>query len=522
MSKKISIVLTIFGVFIVILLTALYFVNFRLSDLVRQRIDESLDDSWKIEFDAIDFSLFSMTFDVIGPDVSRRDSTELLWRVSAEKAEVAGIHPLQILFYKEFIADEVLLERPEVYVHKIKSDKQKHTKGSTNDLGLVVEKALIRDGILSFRNDSVGYLDTSFNLETGKLEFGNQAVDPLKLSESVYLQLSDLSYSNRDSTELLSILEVTKNRDSELIIDSLSWIPQLSLKDFSDYHGWRKSRTTAKVNRIEAEMPTMRSDSAYTIGKICISGADIDLEKDLSYDLPSRETSLPQDILKELDLKFSIDSIAFNQSNLAVKLHREKGLVAQLSFKDIQGSAYATNLPKAKTALGFTSKASTLNGSSLEVRSEYYYDTNNPWVLSGSMTDTELEFFSDFLRKMAGVEIASGKLNQLKFDMEGNNQINEGTVSFLYDNLSIVAVHKETGKKKVVLNVLTDVLGALVFWKQNPTNGNTRIGEFSVERDPRRAFPSQWIQGLMSGLLETVAKVDPMKINRNHHKEKRK
>ncbi|HKK38222.1 MAG TPA: hypothetical protein VJ949_02265, partial [Cryomorphaceae bacterium] len=320
---------------------------------------------------------------------------------------------------------------------------------------------------------------------------------------------------NPDSTGVFRFKKLTKDKSGQLQIDSISYSPEMSLKEFSSYHGWRKSRNTIQVQKIIAELPDLRADSIYAFSKIRIVEPKVLLEKDFSYGLPDRKTKLPQEMFLALGITFDLDSLLVEKGKLEVKLQQKNGLVAELTLEDISANAGAQSFNQDSTAFHFAGQALALGGSLLKVQSAYQYGAQNPWDLSGSLADTDLEFLSSFLRKMAGVEISSGKLNELKFDMEGNNQVNTGVVTFLYDSLSIKAVDKETGEKKVVLNALADVLGALVFWKNNPKDGNVRKGNFSIERDVRKAFPSQWIDGLLAGVIESVAKIDPNKIRKN-------
>lgn len=46
-------------------------------------------------------------------------------------------------------------------------------------------------------------------------------------------------------------------------------------------------------------------------------------------------------------------------------------------------------------------------------------------------------------------------------------------------------------------------------------NGKFRRGDFYLERDVRKGFPSQWVDGLLEGILQTVSKVDPAKVRQD-------
>ena len=104
--------------------------------------------------------------------------------------------------------------------------------------------------------------------------------------------------------------------------------------------------------------------------------------------------------------------------------------------------------------------------------------------------------------------------------MTGNTYGEYGYVDLHYQNLKIQAVDKETGEKKWLLNAVADIASGLFFWKENPENKKFRRGEFSKERTLYKGFASQWIEGLFDGLLHSVAKIDPSKVNLKSDKKK--
>ncbi|MFT7031405.1 MAG: hypothetical protein ACJA2C_002806 [Marinoscillum sp.] len=128
------------------------------------------------------------------------------------------------------------------------------------------------------------------------------------------------------------------------------------------------------------------------------------------------------------------------------------------------------------------------------------------------MENSKLDFMSDFLQKAIGIEIKEGQLNRLTLNITGNNYSCRGEVLFEYSNLAIAAVNKDTEKEKKMLNALANILGSLVFWKDNPSHDEYRTGTFSVERDVKKVFIAQWFEGLQAGIINVVAKIDPFKV----------
>jgi len=516
MKKSLKAILIVLASLGLILAGVLYFVHFELEDFVRGKLDEQLDASWQVEFRELSVSLFSLSFDVIDLEVARTDGAERLWHASVDTSSVEHLHPLQIVFSNNLTVEAIKLSDLKIEVNRLKQKKKKQgqPKKKSNSITFVVNNILIENGQLSLKNDSIGKFDAHMQLKTKKIKFDSLAQAPLQLAEKISLKLSDVKYYNPDSTYALHVRTLRKDFRNEILIDSISYSPLKSLEAFSQYHGWRKSRNTITVDKIEIPAPRMRADSIYALSLVRVVNPQVTLEKDMNYSLPDRHTKLPQEGLNSLGFTFNLDSLVVENGKLEVKIRQQEALVADIVLDNVSAHAKAQNYTQDSIAFGFSGEATALNGSSLKVNSEYRYADGHPWNLTGSLSDTDLEFFSTPLRKLAGIEISSGQLNKLDFDMDGSTYGSKGQVTFLYDNLSINAVDKETGKKKVVLNTLADVLGSLVFWKQNPREGKVRQGNYEIERDVRKAFPSQWIDGLLEGIIDTVAKIDPAKIRK--------
>jgi hypothetical protein len=103
------------------------------------------------------------------------------------------------------------------------------------------------------------------------------------------------------------------------------------------------------------------------------------------------------------------------------------------------------------------------------------------------------------------VEIKSCQIQDLTFNMTGNERRASGQVKFLYSNLKVNILKKQDGshefKKKGLLSFLAN---ALVIKDANPDGGETRLAHPRYERDITKSFFNLVWKTLFTGIKETA------------------
>jgi len=276
------------------------------------------------------------------------------------------------------------------------------------------------------------------------------------------------------------------------------------------------------ISEIKASIDLDQFPDPIRVPFCSVDGAQLEVNKDKRWPFPDRVTPLPQEMLTALPFKIQLDSISISNAYVQLNLIQESGEKAPLSIENIDVTISAQNLNEAKPALVLNSTQKVMGKVPSTISTTYQYGDDSPFEFALTMENSNLEFMSDFLQKSIGIRITDGHSNRLSLEMTGNKYASEGKVLFEYTDLSIAAVDKETGKEKKILNMLADVLGSIVFWKENPAKGGYRNGTFSVKRDVRKAFLSQWVDGLEAGVVNIVAKVDPLKVRSKKKRKEKK
>ena len=136
-------------------------------------------------------------------------------------------------------------------------------------------------------------------------------------------------------------------------------------------------------------------------------------------------------------------------------------------------------------------------------------DKNGSFGVSGRLNDMDGRELTPITRPLALVEIKSCYIQELTFNMQGNEKGASGTVKLIYDNLKIRILKRdeETSelKRKGLLSLFAN---ALAVNNSNPRDGKLHIAHPRYTRDPRKSFFNLVWKTLFTGVKEIAISGD--------------
>ena len=97
-----------------------------------------------------------------------------------------------------------------------------------------------------------------------------------------------------------------------------------------------------------------------------------------------------------------------------------------------------------------------------------------------------------------------GNLNQLTFDMKGNDYQANGDISMLYNNLKLESFSLDEDSKILKEKKLKSIINNTFVINDNPKNGNTRVATFSFERDIHKSFFNLIWKSIYDGVQKII------------------
>lgn len=488
-----------------------FFLTHRVDDLMRARISAQLGDNYQFTYDQSRFNILNNDFRIYDLHITKSLEDTTRWSFGVKQLKLTGFKPIAFIREGVLAADSITVMSPVVEVSGIdlkpKSAAAATANDSSNALIFSIEHFRINKAALSYDPEGPEELHADLNLELRGIMFEGNILAMTNNMERMDVRLQNIKYVTADSVYTIATnnLYVSKS-DKEVRIDSFSVSNNISVTEYSRFMHWRKSLFDISVPQISMTLPES-ADSIWNVHQIKLKEARIKIMKDSRFPLPDRHTELPQEQLKNLALKFRVDSIDLDQAEIELLTRVSGKNTSDLAISAINGSVLnLQNYELKEPAYRLNADAKLMRKANLHAEVTYLYGEVNPFNLNGTVHDVKLGFIDRYLRRQVGIAVASGELDGISFDMHGDHNGIAGEVEFRYHDLRIHMVDKETDEDKVILNILSDSAGKLFFYRENPHKDKLRPGKFYVERDVRKGFISQWVDGLMQGIVNSISK----------------
>ncbi|MCA1763185.1 MAG: hypothetical protein ABR574_06550 [Cryomorphaceae bacterium] len=525
MKKNFLIALSVFVILAGTAFGSYYFIESKIDHFLKSEIRKKLGDEYTFDYQATEWSVFESSVAVKELLLEKKSSVASNWKVEVDLAEMFGFKPLVFLKENAFRVDSVLIGSPEIKITNFNNGgRNKESKVADGEPSAEISfgKISLTEGRLTYNPEGPENLQTGFEFETTDLTIDQDQIGNILTWKDARVSLNDIRYHFSDSIYHAEVDRITySSQNEEFSVLNTKLKSNLDIAEYSRQFGWRKSMFTAEIPEITIEKPINFGDSLGFIPKIHIHKPSVSLKKDLRFPLPDRITDLPQKLISNLSPCFQVDSVEVTDGEFAVGLKHDNGNETELSFSDVYANlTKIQNIKPALPAFVFNAHAIFMDEAELTLTTSYDYGDLEPFTISGKLDAVSLTFLDEFLNSSAGIELKEGALHELEFEMNGNTYGVSGTVDMEYSNLSLNLVDKETHEKRKFLSKVADLLGGLIFWKENPDNNEFRTGVIEMERDARKGFVAQWVDGLLDGMINSILRIDREKIEKAQEKRK--
>ncbi len=521
-KKKLFIIIGISLLAILITLAvSRYALDRKLDDYLQNELEMQLGENYNIAYSGLKLELLGNSLKIDSLIfIKKGDSLNDIF-ITVKRLEFYGFRPLTFLVQNDFAVDSISLLEPSIGVRNFQFGESKNreegkVKPDKKKRGFKVGRISSKDGKFKYDPDGAEKLTCAFNFAINKIAYQNELVNVKTLWDKSELYIAGVDYLFPDSVQSIEIERILLERnESEIQCGGIHYFQTLDKMEFPEFYGWRKARLDVSVGKLTLARPENVTDSLLIISKISLDSVDFKIHKDARYPWPVRVTKLPQEPIASIPKSLKIDSVMISNSRFFFEgIFGSNSAPALFEFTHLNGMvAGIQNVNKAEPTFTFRATGDFMDKTPVTAFVQYEYGENDPFTLKASMGASELYFMSDFMQKMAGIRVESGKIDSLQFQLSGNKYASQGYMDLYYENLDLLAVKKKTGEKAWFKDLLADVLEKLVFWRYNPEGKNFRRGEINKERNDYKGFASQWIDAIIEGLIQSIAKIDPGKVN---------
>ncbi|MEX0684685.1 MAG: hypothetical protein WD267_09085 [Balneolales bacterium] len=358
------------------------------------------------------------------------------------------------------------------------------------------------------------------------LAFDNIKVDSISVSDHSRVLFSDDVRLSIDEYEGYSEKGVyyyefgpitASTKEGTFNIRDISATPTISDEEFVEYMEVRTSRMIFDADSISIRDIDYRRLLDYQdiiIGHVTVDDFLYDAFTDIN--LPRiTPTQLPHEMVRELEMYLNIREINLNSGQIIYAERAEDGArPGTITLDDTSVQIY--NLTN---DIEFTT---TDKPTRITVNTKVYGEgelntdielallaPDNPIYFSGKLGQINAQAFNDILIDLEGVNIISGVIDSLMFDIQSLDDHATGTVRSAYRNLEIETLDKVDYARDLGEQITTFVADDLLLRSSDEDNESSlREGEVDNEMDRMNdSLLNYLVDSILDGLLSTLVPV---------------
>ncbi|MGN0003412.1 MAG: hypothetical protein ACI35V_08255 [Sphingobacterium composti] len=541
-------VLGIIAALLIIIISVVWYYGHNWKPIVESKLKEvvhnSTDGLYSLRYDDLDLNIGLGNVTLINaeliPDsavyrkmVLSKDAPNNRFHIKLKKLKVRRFNLMDVLTNKKLHINSISFEEPNIHLMS-----EYHTFNDT--LRTTPKKTLyesIKDIFTSINVRNVDIDNVQFKYS--KFEEGKQSsidldkvtikvhdvlVDETSLQDTTrfyYTKMVDVhvpgfEYDLPDGFYKVKFNGLKINtRDQNLLLTEVDFRPKMDKNAFYKQKKQNVTMTVLKFDTLRVEQLNFQAliDNQQTIArKVQLKNGTVDLHADKRYPKYPiiKIGESPHQKLLKLKKLLSLDTVVVD--NVTVTYHEMSGKFfreGSISFNNASG--ILTNVTNDSSALAKDKymradlRAKIMNSGNLHAK--FGFDMLSKTGLhtySGTLGPMKATAFNRILAPLLNVEIASGNIKKVAFNMQGTDRKNWGEFRFDYDDLKISLLNKkdengEQSSKKVV----SYLINQLLINDSNPDNkGVYTVGKVNYTRVPEHTFFKTLWQSLLDGIKQ--------------------
>ena len=552
MNKRTKRILIVVGILFLLLKGMEWWVEFRFQKIINRKPDRAYDIQYK-DFDVHSF-FKGVTLEEVAIVPVAVDSGGTVIRGTVNYARLNGMKWYELVFAKRLDIEGINFDHPMFKVTLSENPKKKTSgKGFQVLFGDIISRANLKT--FEIQNGGVIMMTPNNQSIRGRLSNLNVRANEIKTDSVIWNHLipfelgslessiDSLSFQLNDYTHLSTGSISFKKRENKLTLLDVNMHYTEDFSTVSQIIGKQTDLMEVSLGELSFEQLTA-SSNLYT--NMDIETKKILLRDVVFKDYRDKNMKRPPDAVKPM-FKGMVDAIPITLSVDTIQLENVqveysevgvgKEIPGTLRFESIHGFiTRLTTIPQKQEAYkSFEANLSaSLNGvAPLTFDLEVPYD-REAFTAVASIGAFDMTRLNETAKHMAGVEIVSGDVKKIHFEMRAAQASAHNTMQFDYENLKINVI-KENKHHEVKSHPLFSSLANSALRKHNtPFHGKYLMADYYSQRNVYRGpfnflwhsladgmmhiVPGSFVQSII-GVDKDTKKVKKEKKNsKNHHK----
>jgi hypothetical protein len=527
---------------VVIALLAFTGFKFILKPYIKNKISVELNKNpkrlYEIIFDDIDLNLFNGSVKIENLTITPRDTAKVL----LENAAISGLISVQTEFLqvnefkiveflktKSLIMDKIKVEN--VTISYLSNPEAKPPeRNMSGNLEQVIPDKINSIDVNYFEILTAGFIyslvekpeEPLFIIDSLSVAVENIRIDSATIQQTVPLTFTHIDLNSRyiNYAPLKFYTLSTSGirfdvQDSSLTIEQFKLIPKFSKEEFNRQIQYNTDWFSVAIDSIvlnEINANEFAAGDAIHLNCIDIEKPDVEIYRDKRLpDAPFKYKALITGGLNKANKKFVIDTVKIKNGKL------EYGEMSEGADK--AGKVYFN--PFNITAYNITNDSATLeNNSQLEVdfngklmgqsdlnaHLTFFLERNDEYfTVMGTLDPIAAAEFNPMVEGLMPLTITSGNVKQAKFGFTATDDVSDGELTLIYENLKVdVSKLNDTDEKSGGLSAGANLL---INGNNIPGDSKYTTGRIHFERRKDKFIINYLWNSVKSGIISIVAPI---------------
>lgn len=516
-----------------------------LDEKFKELVLTSTDSLYTVSYDDLDINVALGNVTVknllLKPDSNVYKKLELIrkapdnrYQIAVNRLKLRNFSIRDMILNKEMHLKNIVLDTPNIHVineyhaynDTASADKNKPLYDKIkNTLKRVHIKGVELNGI-NFRYSQIQKdIQQDFEIKKVNLKVEDVLVDSASISDEsrffhskmVDIEVPNFTYTTVDGFYKVNFEKLKINtRDRNVLLTKVAYQPVLNKSAYYKAKGKGGSYVVMKFDTVRLESFDFRKllrDKKVYAKKTQLKDGLLEIYSDKHYkSVPLNKigNSPHQALLKmksQLNLEtVLLQNVGISYSEFSAKYNQVGTITFDKSYATITNMTNDSTLLRQNKWMHVDFLTQVMNSGKLKILFDFDMTSKSGfYTYKGTLGAMQAPSFNKVLKPLLNVEIASGDIKGISFDMEATDTRNWGQLKFDYDKLKINLLgDRENGvqKKKGVVSLLVNTI---MFNESNPSHvdGYT-IGKVNWQRDPNHTFFKTIWQSLLAGIKQCV------------------
>lgn len=537
-------------VLVLLIATGLVYYKKWRNDFLHKKVPELVflesDSLYRITYDAVDIDevdgeIMIKNLQLI-PDSTYKNPTDStlprnLLRVTVPEVYITGVQTDAAVIDKEVIASKIKLTSPVVTMfNNRRSAKDNNNSTDNTPTTDKIYKILLR-GLQKIKVDTIIITDADYHIcqwPNGDTVFSGSKINAqlhhINISDSTSTDTSRVLFAEKASLDVSDIV-IRSNRglyqysfnDIKLLsgersfaVKKLHITPLLGEAAFVKAAKWQTDRLDFDLYNLLFKQVNVQEilNGNLIANELVIKNAQFKIFRDKSY--PNKQDNkvghYPHQELLKIPVQVALKKVIVQSGHIEYKeKNPQTAKSGVVIFDDVSASLLnVTNMKDYSGIMTVNFNSRFLSKVPLSATLQFYMkNKSGKFTVHGSMKTTDATIFNPLSKPMALVEINSGTIQSLDFNLICDDYKAKGIIQLLYNDLKVkILKQEELGEANYKSKKIFSFLANTLIPDANPQkNKPVRIVTVNHTRDPHRSMFNLIWKAIFEGAQKTV-KID--------------